>query len=143
MDIKKYCIFAFQVVATGGPMHVIFFTIVVFFGSFYLINLMLAVVAMSYEEEAANVDAVRFFFTWNRITFMKTRVIYDGTGKNILILIATFLNFEWGTSKSWKFKWKQKKSGGNFKLFLFLFRTWCINIRVWKSIFKLMQTLNM
>ena len=41
-----------QVVATGGPIHVIFFTIVVFFGSFYLINLMLAVVAMSYEEEA-------------------------------------------------------------------------------------------
>jgi hypothetical protein len=39
-------------VATGGPMSVIFFTIVVFFGSFYLINLMLAVVAMSYEEEA-------------------------------------------------------------------------------------------
>ena len=39
-------------VATGGPIHVIFFTIVVFFGSFYLINLMLAVVAMSYEEEA-------------------------------------------------------------------------------------------
>lgn len=39
-------------VATGGPMHVIFFTIVVFFGSFYLINLMLAVVAMSYEDEA-------------------------------------------------------------------------------------------
>ena len=33
-------------------MSVIFFTIVVFFGSFYLINLMLAVVAMSYEEEA-------------------------------------------------------------------------------------------
>ena len=63
-DIKKYnSIFAFQVVATGGPMHVIFFTIVVFFGSFYLINLMLAVVAMSYEEEAANVDAVRYFFT--------------------------------------------------------------------------------
>ena len=41
-----------MVVATGGPMHVIFFTIVVFFGSFYLINLMLAVVAMSYEDEA-------------------------------------------------------------------------------------------
>ena len=41
-----------MVVATGGPIHVVFFTIVVFFGSFYLINLMLAVVAMSYEEEA-------------------------------------------------------------------------------------------
>ena len=36
----------------------IFFTIVVFFGSFYLINLMLAVVAMSYEEEAELMNAV-------------------------------------------------------------------------------------
>ena len=45
--------------ATGGPIHVIFFTIVVFFGSFYLINLMLAVVAMSYEEEAEANIAVR------------------------------------------------------------------------------------
>lgn len=33
-------------------MSVSFFTIVVFFGSFYLINLMLAVVALAYEEEA-------------------------------------------------------------------------------------------
>ena len=50
--------FYLQIVATGGPMSVIFFTIVVFFGSFYLINLMLAVVAMSYEEEAENNIAV-------------------------------------------------------------------------------------
>lgn len=41
-----------QVLETCGPMSVSFFTIVVFFGSFYLINLMLAVVALSYEEEA-------------------------------------------------------------------------------------------
>lgn len=40
-------------------MHVIFFTIVVFFGSFYLINLMLAVVAMSYEEEAEANEKVK------------------------------------------------------------------------------------
>ena len=33
-------------------MSVSFFTVVVFFGSFYLINLMLAVVALSYEEES-------------------------------------------------------------------------------------------
>jgi len=39
---------------------VIFFTIVVFFGSFYLINLMLAVVAMSYEEEAEANSAVSY-----------------------------------------------------------------------------------
>lgn len=38
--------------ATSGPMSVSFFTVVVFFGSFYLINLMLAVVALAYEEEA-------------------------------------------------------------------------------------------
>ena len=50
-----------QVVATGGPIHVIFFTIVVFFGSFYLINLMLAVVAMSYEEEAELMIVVSVF----------------------------------------------------------------------------------
>lgn len=53
----------FQIVATGGPIHVIFFTIVVFFGSFYLINLMLAVVAMSYEEEAEANSMVRTIHT--------------------------------------------------------------------------------
>lgn len=41
-----------------GPLNVLFFVIVVFFGSFYLINLMLAVVAMSYEEEAVNTNRV-------------------------------------------------------------------------------------
>ncbi|KAI5708839.1 hypothetical protein M8J76_004141 [Diaphorina citri] len=41
-----------MVLASSGPLSVVFFTVVVFFGSFYLINLMLAVVALSYEEEA-------------------------------------------------------------------------------------------
>jgi hypothetical protein len=41
-----------MVLAACGPMSVSFFMVVVFFGSFYLINLMLAVVALSYEEEA-------------------------------------------------------------------------------------------
>uniref|UniRef100_A0A336LX33 Multifunctional fusion protein n=1 Tax=Culicoides sonorensis TaxID=179676 RepID=A0A336LX33_CULSO len=41
-----------MVLAACGPMSVSFFTVVVFFGSFYLINLMLAVVALAYEEEA-------------------------------------------------------------------------------------------
>ena len=57
-DWNENVVFLLQIVATGGPMHVIFFTIVVFFGSFYLINLMLAVVAMSYEEEAEANNAV-------------------------------------------------------------------------------------
>lgn len=58
-DLKNAFPAVLQIVATGGPIHVIFFTIVVFFGSFYLINLMLAVVAMSYEEEAEANNAVR------------------------------------------------------------------------------------
>lgn len=43
-------------------MSVSFFTVVVFFGSFYLINLMLAVVALAYEEEAEITLEVRFTF---------------------------------------------------------------------------------
>ncbi|XP_065944600.1 sodium channel protein 1 brain isoform X9 [Magallana gigas] len=45
-----------KVIRAMGPLNVLFFVIVVFFGSFYLINLMLAVVAMSYEEEAVNTN---------------------------------------------------------------------------------------
>ncbi|XP_017776958.1 PREDICTED: sodium channel protein 60E-like, partial [Nicrophorus vespilloides] len=41
-----------MILSACGPISVSFFTVVVFFGSFYLINLMLAVVALSYEEEA-------------------------------------------------------------------------------------------
>lgn len=44
-----------------GPISVSFFTVVVFFGSFYLINLMLAVVALSYEEEAEITQEVSYF----------------------------------------------------------------------------------
>lgn len=55
----------YQVLATCGPMSVIFFTVVVFFGSFYLINLMLAVVALSYEEEAEITQEVSLIFLLN------------------------------------------------------------------------------
>ena len=34
----------------GGPYHIIFFMFNIFLGSFYLINLILAIVAMSYDE---------------------------------------------------------------------------------------------
>ncbi|XP_076443937.1 sodium channel protein 1 brain-like [Babylonia areolata] len=43
-----------KVIRTSGPWNVVFFLVVIFFGAFYLFNLMLAVVAMSYEEEAIN-----------------------------------------------------------------------------------------
>ncbi|CAM1295429.1 Uncharacterised protein r2_g457 [Pycnogonum litorale] len=41
-----------KVIACTGPLSLTFFIFVVFLGSYYLVNLMLAVVAISYEEEA-------------------------------------------------------------------------------------------
>ncbi|XP_041373843.1 sodium channel protein 1 brain-like [Gigantopelta aegis] len=41
-----------KIIRATGPWNLVFFVMVIFLGSFYLINLMLAVVAMSYEEEA-------------------------------------------------------------------------------------------
>lgn len=35
---------------TSGPYHILFFIFNIFLGSFYLINLILAIVAMSYDE---------------------------------------------------------------------------------------------
>ena len=35
---------------TNGPMHILFFIFNILLGSFYLINLILAIVAMSYDE---------------------------------------------------------------------------------------------
>lgn len=58
-DVNNF--FFFQVLSSCGPISVSFFTVVVFFGSFYLINLMLAVVALSYEEEAEITLEVRHF----------------------------------------------------------------------------------
>lgn len=52
INLSFFFFLQLKVLATCGPLSVSFFTIVVFFGSFYLINLMLAVVALSYEEEA-------------------------------------------------------------------------------------------
>ncbi|PAA93724.1 hypothetical protein BOX15_Mlig031959g1 [Macrostomum lignano] len=40
------------IIRASGTWNIIFFIIIVFFGSFYLINLMLAVVTMRYEEQA-------------------------------------------------------------------------------------------
>jgi len=39
-----------QVLTANGSYHIIFFIIVIFMGSFYLVNLILAIVAMSYDD---------------------------------------------------------------------------------------------
>ena len=40
-----------QTLRAAGKTYMIFFVLVIFLGSFYLINLILAVVAMAYEEQ--------------------------------------------------------------------------------------------
>ncbi|XP_052827734.1 sodium channel protein type 4 subunit alpha B isoform X3 [Octopus bimaculoides] len=39
------------VIRAEGPIHALFFILVIFLGSFYLVNLILAIVAMSYDEQ--------------------------------------------------------------------------------------------
>uniref|UniRef100_A0A8C6FWT1 Sodium channel protein n=1 Tax=Moschus moschiferus TaxID=68415 RepID=A0A8C6FWT1_MOSMO len=46
-----------QTVHTSGLISVLFFVVVIFLGSFYLVNLTLAVVTMTYEEQNKNVAA--------------------------------------------------------------------------------------
>ena len=59
VNYKLFSVCPLQILSSVGPWTVIFFIFVVFFGSFYLVNLMLAVVAMSYEEEAESAGKVR------------------------------------------------------------------------------------
>lgn len=43
--------FSLQIIRANGPWHMCFFVIVILLGSFYLLNLILAIVAMSYDEQ--------------------------------------------------------------------------------------------
>ena len=43
-----------QIIASNGFWSVFYFLMVIFFGSFYILNLILAVVALSYQQELAN-----------------------------------------------------------------------------------------
>lgn len=44
---------------TAGPGHIVFFIGNIFIGSFYLINLILAIVAMSYDDLQRQAEAER------------------------------------------------------------------------------------
>lgn len=82
-----YVMLLFQVLASCGPASVSFFTIVVFFGSFYLINLMLAVVALSYEEEAE----ITLEVTLATPTAIDTNIVYNRNAKRTWLTIARTL----------------------------------------------------
>ena len=42
--------YVFQVIRANGQWHALYFMMVIFFGSFYLINVILAIVAMAYAD---------------------------------------------------------------------------------------------
>ena len=44
------CVFV-QLLRAAGKTYMLFFVVIIFLGSFYLINLILAVVAMAYDEQ--------------------------------------------------------------------------------------------
>lgn len=46
-----------QLLRAGGPWNVFYFIITIFFGAFYLINMMMAVVSLAYAEEDNKVDS--------------------------------------------------------------------------------------
>ena len=50
---------------TAGPGNITFFIVNIFLGSFYLINLILAIVAMSYDElnSMAAEEVTQFYIT--------------------------------------------------------------------------------
>lgn len=82
-------IFTLQVLATCGPMSVSFFTVVVFFGSFYLINLMLAVVALSYEEEAEITNEASTIDHRDYASSLTRIFLLDRSARRIYWIIAT------------------------------------------------------
>ena len=47
---KVEFVFYLQVIRANGRIHMLFFIVVIFMGSFYLVNLILAIVAMSYDD---------------------------------------------------------------------------------------------
>ena len=54
---QSYCFHSsLQVLSAMGSWYVFYFMFVVFFGSFYLINLVLAVVAVSYQQEVVSMQ---------------------------------------------------------------------------------------
>lgn len=71
------------VLRSAGPWHMLFFIVIIFLGSFYLVNLILAIVAMSYdelqkkaeEEEAAEVEAIRVCISFHKLILLSCKIL--------------------------------------------------------------------
>ena len=102
-----------MVLRTAGPWHIIFFLVIIFLGSFYLVNLILAIVAMSYdelqkkaeeEEEAAMLEEealrVGYPYTWLYVVTTRwsvnhgliySRLLYPSENLCVMIKINVIL----------------------------------------------------
>lgn len=68
-----------SVIATKGPWYVFYFLFVIFLGPFYLINLVLAVVSLSYEQETAALqDQVLRAQTFAKLKRSASTYSFDG-----------------------------------------------------------------
>ena len=49
-NARIFVLLCVQIIRANGLYHMFFFVVVIFLGSFYLVNLILAIVAMSYDD---------------------------------------------------------------------------------------------
>ena len=57
--MSLFCLLTLQTLRASGKIYLIFFVLVILLGSFYLVNLILAVVTMAYEEQnQATIDEI-------------------------------------------------------------------------------------
>lgn len=79
------------VLRSAGPWHMLFFIVIIFLGSFYLVNLILAIVAMSYdelqkkaeEEEAAEEEALRVSVSSGIRLLYLNRSTFSGVAREV------------------------------------------------------------
>ena len=74
-----------QVLGSSGAYYIVYFLFIIFFGSFYLINLVLAVVAISYEQEVLSPQEEKVILTRLFITTLYFSSIVNIIKENIII----------------------------------------------------------
>ena len=90
---------------TAGPWHIVFFMINIFLGSFYLINLILAIVAMSYDElqRQAEEEAQRFANCYSCFSLPSHgKITRSVTVKIATVTKSCYYTLFSGNLKNWK-----------------------------------------
>ena len=82
-----------QVIAAKGLWYVLYFLFVIFLGPFYLINLVLAVVSLSYEQETAALQDEDLRVS--RADCKVHGVAYFKPVSLLILLHEKFLQFDW------------------------------------------------